>query len=284
MFVKLKAFAKLNLILQVFYKRDDGYHEIDSIMQSISLFDEITIEKIKNNVIILELNCDFLPNDHKNLAYKAADLFFKRANMPSGVKIFIDKKIPVGAGLAGGSSDAAAVLIGLNKLFDANLSESDLLLLGAKVGSDVPFCIIGGLCRCQGRGEIVAPVIGLDIKTKRFILVKPAFSISTKWVYENFNEKFIVSYKIVDRQLRDNKLSFHNDLEKVVFREYPEILKIKENLSHFGCSQTLMSGSGSCVFGVVDNDIKAYEVYIKTKQIYDQVYVVNPVEHGIVFG
>ncbi|OGC15571.1 4-(cytidine 5'-diphospho)-2-C-methyl-D-erythritol kinase [candidate division WOR-1 bacterium RIFOXYC2_FULL_37_10] len=275
--MKLYAFAKINFILQVIGKLSSGYHEIDSLMSSVSLHDELFLENADFG-IDLSLSDYSIPTDEQNTAFKAAKLFLDKVNIKSGIKMRIKKNIPVAAGLAGGSADAAAVLIGLNKLFDAKLSKDELLDLGAKIGSDVPFCLTGGLCRCRGRGELVER---LDSKKLLFVLVKPSLAISTKSVYEEFDKSFIEKENYIDKALKEGTLNLRNDLEKVVLPQYPEIGEIKKKLLELKCEQSLMSGSGSTVFGMISDKKKAQTIYSNIKKLYPQSFLVEAVDTGV---
>ncbi|MBI5701198.1 4-(cytidine 5'-diphospho)-2-C-methyl-D-erythritol kinase [Candidatus Saganbacteria bacterium] len=280
----LKAHAKINLALQVIGKREDGYHEIDSIMQSVSLCDYVSVSRINNGIELTSDNPQ-VPLDNKNTAYKAAEVFFDKTGVAPSVKIDIKKIIPIAAGLAGGSADAAAVLIGLNQLYQAKLSESNLSVLGAEVGSDVPFCLVGSICRCRGRGELVEKIP--DPKSRIptwYIIVKPDFSVSTKWVYDNFDLVWIAENRLVGTHHQMESISLFNDLEKVVLSKFPKVQEIKKQLIQLGCLQAIMSGSGPSVFGLAPDKQTATRIYNKMKQEYSQAYIVEPVGKGIEVG
>lgn len=260
--MKLRAFAKLNLSLRVFDQRADGFHNLESVMQSVSLSDYITLTPISSGI---EVTCDnpSVPQGKGNLVYRAAELF----NVP-GIKIHIEKHIPMAAGLAGGSADAAAVLFGLNKMSEKPKSEVELLDLGAKVGSDVPFCLTGGTCLVEGRGEIVNKQEPWP-KTY-YVLVCPNIHVSTKWVYDEFDNMHLnVSEEI------------KNDLEPVVVSKYDIITEIKEKLIKLGCSESQMSGSGPSVFGIVRHKAEAEEIYNQIKLDYPRSYLVETVDRGV---
>lgn len=276
--IRLKAHAKINLFLQVIGKRADGYHEIDSVMQSVSLHDEIKLTEVETG-IELTVNNPHLPADENNLAYKAARIFFDRTGIKSGVKIEILKNIPVAAGLAGGSADAAATLIGLNQLFKCGLTESDLLTLAADLGSDVPFCTMGGTCRCRGRGELVEK---MEPPAESFwVLVKPDLELSTKWVYDNFDLVWIAEKRLVGTHQSFSGLTLYNDLEKVVLPKYPKVEGIKKRLIQLGCLQAIMSGSGPTVYGLARDDASARQIYSEIKKEYPQSYAAQSVESGV---
>lgn len=275
----LRAFAKINLSLFIVGKRPDGYHEIDSVMQSVSLFDEIKISKNSGGINI-SFDLDTLPKGQDNIAYKAADLFFSETGIVPGCDIFISKRIPIAAGLAGGSADAAAVLVGLNSIFDSKMTQEDLMILGSKIGSDVPFCTVGGLCRCLGRGEIVQQLKDEE-KTVAdgtyFVLVKPDFPVSTKWAYENFD----FSQKKIFNP--DDGITLHNDLESVVIKKYPEIDDIKKQMVRLGAVYSQMSGSGPTVFCIANDFETAKKISDEMKKKYSQTFVAETVPSGVLF-
>lgn len=240
--LKLKAYAKINLSLKILGLRPDGYHELESVMQSVTLFDTLTLTPIDSGIEVVTTNLQ-LPTNNKNLAYKAAEVFEgsvgNRGKMrDGGIKIYIEKNIPLGAGLAGGSADAAAVLVGLNNIYGKKLSQEELMVLGARIGSDVPFCVMGGNCTVKGRGERVLRNV-LSV-TRNYLLVIPDVEVSTKWAYNEFDR--ITHYPL---PITDSK----NDLESVVIKKYPVIQKVKERMLGLGCTFAQMSGSGSSVFG-----------------------------------
>ncbi|MDD5491476.1 MAG: 4-(cytidine 5'-diphospho)-2-C-methyl-D-erythritol kinase [bacterium] len=275
--MKIRAYAKINLMLQVLGKRADGYHDLASVMQEITLHDLLTMVKIPEG-ITLTCSDQALPMDKSNLVYKAVMTMQKEADRlkkpVSGVKIHLSKNIPVGAGLGGGSSDAAAVLKGLNKLWQLRLSEDRLAWIGAKLGSDVPFFITGGTALAKGRGERLTLWPG--IPAFRLVLVKPLMGISTAWAYKNLKislTKQPKNIKIIHNSLRKKRFNqleeyLQNDLESVCISKYPSILEIKHRLLALGATAALMSGSGSTVFGLVvsrtaENRIK--EVFSRAK-------------------
>ena len=260
--------AKINLSLDVLKKRSDGYHELKMIMQTVSLYDEIDIEK--DDKISIDSNKKEIPLDNRNLAWKAAELFFEYTGIRAGCKIYITKNIPDGAGLGGGSSDAATVLIALNKIYNSNLSESELREIAVKIGADVPFFIIGGTCLAEGIGEKLTKI---NNNIDPYILIfKPDFSISTKWVYENLKLENKPSYDIesIINDLNDGEPSFSNKifnyLEEISMSEYPQILNIKNILKNMGANGALMSGSGSSVFGIFFDEIKAKQAFENLKK------------------
>ena len=276
--MKLKANAKINLFLDILGKRKDGYHNIKTIFQEISLSDDIFIcsprlqsgvseANVKNRIKIL---CDNpkIPTDKRNLVFKAADAIKKYSGIKKGVLIKIKKRIPVGAGLGGGSSDAAAVLGGLNKLWNLKLTTNQLVKIGKQIGADVPFFIYGGRCLGEGIGAQLTP---LKIRKKEwYVLVNPPFEISTKVVYSQLTKP----------RKTDKIKRYINRLEDVVIPLYPEIKKIKDLLVENGVEFSLMSGSGSCVFGFVKNRITGIRIKNRLKKDGYAVWLVHSVKAG----
>ena len=259
--IELQANAKINLTLDVLRKRGDGYHELKMIMQTVSLFDNISIRKTDGN-IRLKTNLRYLPTDKRNIAYGAAELFLEKAGIKSGLDINIKKTIPVAAGLAGGSTDAATVLVGLNRLFGKFFTEKELLEMGGMLGSDVPFCIRGGCALCEGRGEVLTPMP--DLPTTAFLIVKPPVRVSTAAVYGALQAD-----KITERPDTDGMIAaisrgdreavavrMFNVLETVTAKEHPEIELIKREMIELGAVGSVMSGSGPTVIGLF-TDVKA---------------------------
>jgi len=265
--IKLKANAKINLFLDILNKRKDGYHNIRTIFQEISLTDEIYVREIKNGIKIFCAHPK-VPTNKTNLVYKAADLLKKHSGIKKGILIKIKKNIPVGGGLGGGSSDAAAVLKGLNKLWNLKLTKNQLAGIGKKIGADVPFFIYGGRCLGEGIGAQLTP---LKIrKTEWYVLVKPPFEISTKNAY---------AYLRLTKTRKTDKIKkCVNRLEDVVIPLYPEIKKIKDLLTESGAEFSLMSGSGSCVFGFVKNKIAGIRIKNRLQKAGYVVWLVHSVE------
>ena len=276
--MKIKAYAKINISLDIVGKREDGYHLLEMIMQSIDLYDEISIEKQKEDITI---TCDkqYVPVDERNLAYKAAKLFKEEYNITSGVSININKNIPVCAGLAGGSTDAAAVLKIMNKLFDINASEEKLMELGLKLGADVPYCISGGTAICKGIGEEVTKL--KPFKDKILVLVKPPFGVSTKVVYQEFkldrvrnhpNTNLLIN-AIENDNLEEVCSNMKNLLENVTLRKHKVLINIKEEMKRYGSVGTMMSGSGPTVFAFFDDMLSAQRCFEKMKLKYNDVFI-----------
>lgn len=258
--MKCFAPAKINLALDVINKRPDGYHNLCMIMQTISLYDEIDIEIADK--ISIDSNKKDIPLNNKNLAWKAAEAFFEYTKINGGCKIFIKKVIPDGAGLGGGSSDAAEVILALNNLYKTNLTPKEMQKIAVKIGADCPFFIVKGCCLAEGIGEILTP---LENNCNVNVLIyKPNFSISTKWVYENLNLKNKKTYDLKEDLylLKDGKTDFFknkmfNVLEDVSVQKYIEIDNIKTSLINLGADGAMMTGSGSAVFGIFTDEIKA---------------------------
>ena len=256
--IKEFARAKINLTLDILGKRADGYHEVEMIMQTLELADIIELETADEITLKISGN-DSLPTDEKNLAYRAVLEVQKFCGKNFGVSINLTKKIPSAAGLAGGSSDAAAVIRGLNKLYDLNLSVEDMLKIGAEIGSDVPFCIIGGTCLASGRGEKLTRLNDLDIFD--VILIKPHGEISTAWAYKTYDENISEIHppnaeiiKLLNEKNYDAAFKkFYYVLEPVAVQKIPKIATYKIFLQDNGAKIAMMSGSGSTVFAFIDN-------------------------------
>lgn len=256
--IKIEAYAKINLSLDVLRRREDGYHEVRMIMQQVDLKDIIQIEEYKDGIII-ETNESELPTDSTNLAYKAWYILSKRFNINRGVKIKIEKNIPIAAGLAGGSSDAAAVLKGLNELWNLNLKEKDLMEIGLEIGADVPYCIMGGTALAEGIGEKLTRL--KSFKNKLVLIAKPSIQVSTAYVYRNLKVEDVMKHPDIDNLIKNIELdnvdfvakNMINVLETVTIEKYPIIQKIKNQMIKYNALGSLMSGSGPTVFGIFDN-------------------------------
>lgn len=248
----LKAYAKINLALAIQNKRSDGYHNLSTIMQTVSIYDRVTLKK--SNQITCNINNDFIPSGEKNIAFKAAKVFFEFTGIDAGVDIVIDKKIPYGAGMGGGSADAAAVFLGLNKLYCANVSENSLVQLASKVGADVPFLLKGGTALAEGIGEIITNIKPLP--ECNILIVKPSISVSTVDAYNEYDKladeaKNSVNYLIPYLEQGDLDglcCGLFNDFERVVAGT--TINKIKGQMMARGALTSCMTGSGSAVFGI----------------------------------
>lgn len=275
----VKAPAKINLTLDVLHKRPDNYHEIEMIMTTVDLADRIGLKATESGIHI-ESADRFVPNDSRNLAYQAAKLLKDTFHIKSGVIISLEKQIPVAAGLAGGSSDAAATLKGLNQLWQLNLSLDELAELGAKIGSDVSFCVYGGTALAKGRGEIIQELPAPP--NCWVILAKPTIGVSTADVYGAFDvakaehpntAEMVHALKAGDYQAMCNNLG--NALESVTLQMHPEVAQIKEQMKKFGADAVLMSGSGPTVFGLVQQEARIPRIYNGLRGFCGEVYVVR---------
>ncbi|QQE79400.1 4-(cytidine 5'-diphospho)-2-C-methyl-D-erythritol kinase [Alicyclobacillus sp. SO9] len=274
-----RAYAKVNLTLDVNFKRPDGYHDIDMVMQTIDLSDLIWLEEISGGGIKIESNVSYLPLDKRNLAYAATEVFRQETGITTGVRIRIDKQIPVAAGLGGGSADAAAVLRGLNKLWKTGLSTDNLAEMGASVGSDVPFLVYEGCGVATGRGEQVRLV---RHPTKAWIvLVRPTVFVSTAAIYgacESFQTRLEPSSKAMVEALKQGDLDrtaglISNDLTPVAERLYPEIAEMRERLEGVTRSTVYMSGSGPTLFCLAPNETVAHRYYNAINGFAKEVYL-----------
>lgn len=280
--MKTKAYAKVNIALDVIGKREDGYHLLKMIMQAIDLYDEIIVEKIGKGI---KINCNkpYVPTDERNLAYKAAKLFIDKFNINSGVSITIKKNIPVSAGLAGGSTDCAAVLKLMNDIFKTNLTDQELMDLGVKLGADVPYCIVGGTALCEGIGEKITKI--KPFKDKILVLVKPPFGVSTKAVYQEFDLSKVVFHPNVEgliKNIEKDNLDYvaknmKNLLENVTLLKYKEIISIKQAMIENGSIGSMMSGSGPTVFAFFDDMVKAQKCYDIMKKKYKDTYITRTI-------
>lgn len=281
--ISLKALAKINLCLDVVRRRDDGYHEVRMIMQTINLFDRLEIKKIKESAIKIHTNLFFLPVNENNLVYKAAKLLIDEFGIQEGVSVGLTKKIPVAAGMAGGSTDAAAMLFGMNRLFGLGLSKKQLMERGVKIGADVPYCIMRGTALAEGIGDKLSPLPAM-VKCP-VLIAKPQISVSTKFVYQNLKLDDKTVHPDIDRLIEDirNKdlkaVSDHmgNVLESVTIPNYPVISQIKEQMMDSGAVGSMMSGSGPTVFGLFDDSRTAQLAFGKIKRsgLAKQVYLTS---------
>ena len=261
--IQLKALAKINLGLDVLRRREDGYHEVKMIMQSIRLFDRLTLAKSRTPGIHLSTNLSFLPTNEDNLVYKSAKLLLDAFDIKSGLDIRLDKRIPVAAGMAGGSTDAASCMLAINRLFGLKLSINQLMDMGVKLGADIPYCLLKGTALSEGIGEILSP---LPKAPDCYVLIaKPGFHVSTRFVYANLKLDETTIHPDIDCMIsciRDNDLygmcsHMANILETVTIPEHPEIETIKSTMRENGALGALMSGSGPTVFGIFDDFDKA---------------------------
>lgn len=281
--IELKALAKINLGLDVLGKRENGYHDVRMIMQSIYLYDEVKIEKKDTPEIEVVSNLNFLPTGEDNIAYKAARLLQEEFKISDGVKITLKKHIPVAAGLAGGSSNAAAVLFGMNRMFRLGLSQKSLMERGVKLGADVPYCIMRGTVLAEGIGEELHKLPAMPKCT--VLIAKPPVSVSTKTVYEALDSKEITEHPDIDgiieglerQDLKKIAGCMGNVLEDVTIPMHPVIDEIKQVMKDCGALGAMMSGSGPTVFGLFESRAGARDAQrrIKEKALTRQVYVTN---------
>ena len=284
--IELKALAKINLGLDVLRRREDGYHEVRMIMQTIGLCDELEIRKTKQPGIQVETNLYYLPTNENNLVYKAAQLLKDEFGLRDGIGIRLRKRIPVAAGMAGGSSDAAAVLWGMNQMYKLGLSRQELMDRGVKLGADVPYCVLRGTALAEGIGEKLSVLPSMP---KCYILIaKPGISVSTKFVYENLhaNDLRPEQHPDVDAMIRAMEKKdlgllasrMGNVLETVTVPAYPVIDEIKRFMVEHGALGAMMSGSGPTVFGIYDTRGKARQAYreLRSRKLAKQVYLTTP--------
>ena len=281
--LKLKSLAKINFGLDVLGRRENGYHDVRMVMQTIYLYDNVTLQKKETPGIDLKTNLFYLPVDEKNIAYKAAKMLMDEFQIEGGISITLDKHIPVAAGMAGGSSNAATVLVGMNRLFHLGLTEEELMERGVKLGADVPYCVMRGTALAEGIGEELTQLPPLP---KCYVLIaKPAISVSTKVVYEKLDAHEIEDHPDIDgilegleaEDIEKIAASMGNVLERVTIEDYPIIEEIKETMKEEGALNAMMSGSGPTVFGIF-NDRKLgrqAQRRIRQKGLTKQVYLVN---------
>lgn len=286
--ISLKSRAKINLSIDVIGKREDGYHIVEMIMQTIDLYDDIKLKELEEDNIIIKSECSYIPLNEDNIVYKAAKLIKEKMDIKKGIEIFIKKNIPVAAGMAGGSSNAAAVLVGLNELWKLGLSKDELRDLGLKLGADVPFCIEGGTALAEGIGEKLTYIKGIN-KDVNILVCKPDIFVSTKEVYQSLDIKNIEKRPdnklLIEKLKNDDIVSVSNNmvnvLEEVTSKKYSDIKVIENIIAKNGAMGTMMSGSGPTVFGFFDNEEKARRARVELLENYSQVYVVTSSEKGV---
>ncbi len=287
--IRLKARAKINLGLDVVRRREDGYHEVKMVMQMLRLYDQIDIEKTQESGIFVRSNLSFLPTDERNIAYKAAKVMIDQFGLEQGVIIRIEKHIPVAAGMAGGSTDCAAVLYGMNKLFGLRLNQKKLRELGVKLGADVPYCLMRQTALSEGIGEILTPISPLQ--DCPILIAKPSVSVSTRHVYEHLKLDEQTMHPDIDgivTALADGDLygvtdRMANVLETVTVPEHPVIDEIKKQMMASDAVNALMSGSGPTVFGIFDDEEKAKKACedMKASGLARQIYLTRPFNQKI---
>jgi len=281
--IEEKAYAKLNISLDVLSKREDGYHDLRMIMQSISLCDNVMIEPDTSGIISASSNFGYIPGDIKNLAVAAASMFFEKAGIKDGLKIRLEKSIPVGSGMAGGSSDAAAVLRALDRLYPGALNKEQLFETANKVGSDVAFCLEGGTCLAEGRGEKLCKLPPLP--DCRIAVCKPSFSLSTPEMYRRLDRIRRVFHPDTDGiitalgkgDLPGVSRRMYNVFEDVGGREFNTVKAIKSVLLEEGALGSVMTGSGSAVFGIFDKEASAVSAVEKLRKMYPFSALAAPV-------
>lgn len=279
----LKALAKINLGLDVIGRQENGYHDVRMVMQTIYLYDDVRLAKSGEPGIEVVSNLSFLPAGEGNIAYKAAQLLREEFNIEEGIRITLNKHIPVAAGLAGGSTDAAAVLFGMNRMFGLGLTQEELMERGVKLGADVPYCIMRGTVLAEGIGEKLSVLPAMPKCT--VLIAKPPVSVSTKVVYEALDSKEIEKHPDIDGiitglnegNLRKVAQCMGNVLEDVTIPMHPVIEDIKNEMKAAGALNAMMSGSGPTVFGLFENkaDAKKAQKRIRDKALTKQVYVTN---------
>ena len=281
----VKAYAKINLMLDILSTLENGYHELFMIMQSVGLYDEVTVEKTDSTDIIITCNVEGIPCDEKNIAHKAAKAFFEGTDTENcGIAIHIEKRIPHAAGLAGGSADGAAVIIALDKLFGTSLSEKEIINIGAKIGADVPFCALGGTMMAQYTGTVLSHMP--DLSEKYIIIVKPDQDVSTGKAYAAFDS----AKRVRHLDTRGMMMAvINNDWKKIsekvdnVFEQFIEVTDrtvIKGIMRKHGCLCTCMSGSGPSIFGVFDNKEKAEKCLTELKKDFCNSFLTTTVKQG----
>ena len=282
--IELKAYGKINIGLDVIRKREDGYHDLDMIMQTVGVYDDVIISRedgTQTYEIEVSTDADILPNDKGNLAFMAAKVLMEAYDIKSKVKIHINKRIPIAGGMAGGSADCAAVLRGVNKLFQLGVTDEQLQEYGVKLGADVPYCIVGGTKRAQGIGEILTD---LPTPPKCYVIIaKPDAFVSTKFVYSHIRPAQIENHPDIDGIIESIKAGdlygmcekIANVMEDVTIPEYPIIQKVKDILKSNGAVNALMSGSGPTVFGIYDDEEKAKQSMdaLSGKEFVSQLYL-----------
>lgn len=283
--IVLKSFGKINLGLDVVRRRPDGYHEVRMIMQTVGLCDTLVMKKTAGKAVTMRCDLSFLPTDRKNLVYQAAELMKEKYHISSGITVDLKKRIPVAAGMAGGSSNCAAAIKGMNELFGLNLSKEEMCEIGVLLGADVPYCIWGGTALAEGIGEKLTRIP--PIPDCWILIAKPGISVSTAFAYKNLKLDQLERHPDIDGMIRDLEeqnldgicSKLENVLETVTIPKHPIIRELKEHLLEHGAEGALMSGSGPTVFGIYKEKRTARKALESLRSIQDvkQAYVVEPV-------
>lgn len=279
--ISINAMAKINLGLDVLRRRENGYHDVKMVMQTVNIYDTLEFVKLQESKIVVKTDTMELPTDENNLIYKATKLLFEKCGVTQGVEITLTKRIPIAAGMAGGSTDAAAALVGINKLFELNLSMDELKEIGVKIGADVPYCIEGGTALSEGIGEILTKLP--DAPDCFVVVAKPEISVSTKYVYENLHANELKYHPDIDgmveaiqkKDLDGVCKRMENVLETVTETKYPIISELKKMLKDAGAENSLMSGSGPTVFAIFKEEEtanKALEI-VKNSRLAKQSFL-----------
>ena len=279
--LELKAYGKINLGLDVIRKRPDGYHDLDMVMQMVDVYDDVTLTRLEGTEIVVRTDTAVLSNGKDNLAYMAAKTLMDEFGIVQGLEITIRKRIPIAGGMAGGSSDCAATLTGVNQMFNLELSKEELMERGVRLGADVPYCILGGTAIARGIGEILTP---LPTPPKcHVIIAKPPVSVSTAFVYGNIKPDEIEKRPDIEAMVSAIKAqdlyklakSLYNVMEDITVPQYPVIQEIKTIMLENGALNSIMSGSGPTVFGLYDDIEKAEQTVklLKAKGLTEQLYL-----------
>ncbi|MBQ7775144.1 MAG: 4-(cytidine 5'-diphospho)-2-C-methyl-D-erythritol kinase [Lachnospiraceae bacterium] len=286
-----KAYAKINLGLDVIGRLENGYHEVKMIMQTVGIYDVLTLEKIPEGIMVTTDNGE-LPTDENNLIYKSAKLMIEKYNIQEGVHIHLEKNIPIAAGMAGGSTDAAGTFMGMNELFELGAAEEDLRELGVKVGADVPYCIMGGTALAEGIGEKLTRLS--TPPDCHLLIAKPDINVSTKYVYEHLDAEGVEKHPDIDGMIEALELGslegviarLGNVLENVTVKKYPIIEEIKQCMLENGAAGSLMSGSGPTVFGIFKEKEAAEKALhiLEEKQLAKQLFVTGFCKGGTYAG
>lgn len=284
--INIIARAKINLSLEVKGKREDGYHILSMVMQSIELYDNIAIVINGTGKITIDSNANFIPKDERNIAYKAAVLFNNESGLSTGYDIFIKKNIPSGAGMGGGSADAAGVLVALNKLNGNLFSNQKLMQMGLKLGADVPFCMVGGTKLAEGIGEKFTELRDIDMN---LLIVKPDIGISTAQAFKRLKLDEIIhnpdTEKLITAINKNHKTDIYKYMDNALYdfslELVPEMESIINTLVDFGSERAMMTGSGSTVFGIFENEDKLKKAYNYFSKRYKDVYITNTTKDSI---